>query len=430
LTLRRFEVKINVATQSATVTHWQTPRVPLLIEFERMHIDIDSTRNASPVGAPRVLTTEQELATIDAAWTRLRAALPEPTLENRRGWLETEASTSDGMMVVTLGEGNKTRAIAPFLLKRWSMPCRLGYASVVSFPMRVARLCGDALLAPARDDVQEDLLDAVFKAGVPYDTLLIEALRVDSPMRRLIDNSPTLRKHFWIYCPAPPAKHRLTRLPPTFAEYEAWFGGKRRAQIKSSERKLHAACGSVVQLQRVTSPQDVPAFVEAIAHLTRLTWQGRKLGKTVQSGDSQSRRIMAFAEKGWFRGYLLRCADGPIAFVIGYQSDATYHYLQIGYDPKWAEYSPGNVTLYRLIEDLYVHDQPKLVDFGGGDSQYKRVFGNEAFDEQTVYLMRRSFYTGLARITHRALFNLTGFARSALQKSGLLERARRTLRSA
>jgi hypothetical protein len=44
--------------------------------------------------------------------------------------------------------------------------------------------------------------------------------------------------------------------------------------------------------------------------------------------------------------------------------------------------------------------------------------------------LRRSLYTGLARIMHSALFNLTAWARSALKKSGLLERARRTLRGA
>lgn len=390
----------------------------------------ESKHRASAVADARVLTTVRELSDIEPAWEKLRSTLAAPTLENRRGWLETEANTSEGLMVVTLGASGATSAIAPFVLKRRRFHCRLGYASVISFPMSVARLCGDTLLAPAEDGVQEAMLEAVSNARVPYHTLLIEGLPVDSALRRFIDTSPTVQRNFWNYHPEPPAKHWLSRLPQTFAEYEKWFGGKPRAQLKTKERKLHAACGSAVHLQRVTSPEDVPAFVESVAQLAKLSWQGRKLGQTIEVGDRQSERMAEFAAKGWFRGYLLRSETGPIAFVIGYQSDGTYHYMQVGYDPKWSEFSPGNVTLYRLIEDLYAHDRPDVVDFGCGDNQYKRVFGNESFDEQNVYLMRRSLYTGLARLTHRALFKLTDFVRLGLRRTGLLERARRSLRSA
>jgi Acetyltransferase (GNAT) domain len=387
-------------------------------------------RRTSSLGDPRVLTTEEELVGIEPAWERLRSGPAMPTLENRQGWLQIEANTGEGMMVVTLGSDGDTNAIAPFLLKRWKLHCRLGYTSVLAFPMRVARLCGDTLLAPAQNDVQEALLEAVADASVPFDTLLIEGLRVDSPLRELIDKSTSVQRNFWTYCPAPPASHWLARLPKTFDDYNAWLGGKLRSQFRSRDRKLSAACGANLSLQRITSSQDVPAFTEAVAKLSQLSWQGRKLGQSIEVGDAQCVRIAEMAAKGWVRGYVLHSGAEPIAFVIGFQSDGVFHYSQVGYDPKWSAYSPGNVLLYRLIEDLYAHDRPDVIDFGCGDNQYKRVFGNESFNEQNVYLMRRSFYTGLAKATHSAFFNLTGFGRTALQKSGLLERVRRTLRSA
>jgi hypothetical protein len=380
-------------------------------------------------GETQVLTTEQELVGIGLAWETLRNSLAEPTLENRRGWLESEASSGEGMMVVALGNGIDTRAIAPFLLKRWKLQCRVGYTSVVSFPMLVARLCGDAILAPQQDDLQEALLEGVAKAGVPYHALFIEGLHVDSALRQLIDRSPVVKEHFWKYCPTAPAKHWMVRMPKTFSEFDSWLGAKRRAQFKASERKLSAACGSPVGLQRVTSPDDIPAFIEAIAHLSKSSWQGRKLGQTIEVGDPQCVRIADFARRGWFRGYLLRSESEAIAFVIGFQSDGAYHYMKIGYDPKWSAFSPGNVALYRLIEDLCSFDRVNTIDFGGGDSQYKRVFGNESFDEQNIFLLRRSIYTGLAKTTHSAFVHLSNGLRAGLHKTGLLERARRSIRS-
>jgi CelD/BcsL family acetyltransferase involved in cellulose biosynthesis len=380
--------------------------------------------------APRVLTSKEQLAEIDGAWERLRSSLPAPMIEQHRGWLETQASTTDGMMVVTLGHDAEVKAIAPFFLKRWRLHCRLGYTSVASFRMRVARLCGDNLLAPDDEALQEALLEAVAGAKIPYSTLMVEDLRVDSPLRRRIDRSAAIRRNFWIHCPSPPQKHWLLRLPDSMSSFNTWLGPKHRSQLKSKERKLSAACGSPVRLERVTRPDEVPAYLEAVSTISKLSWQGRKLGQKVEAGDKQSVRIAEYAAKGWLRGYVLRSDNAPIAFVIGFQSDGTFYYMQVGYDPNWAAYSPGNVTLYRLIEDLYAHDTPAVVDYGGGDNQYKRVFGNDSFDEQSVFLMRRTPYTALARATHSTCVWLTDVVRSGLQRSGLLERVRRILRSA
>lgn len=377
---------------------------------------------------PRIITNERELATLSEAWDALRSSLAQPTLEQRRGWLEGEARTQEGMMIVSLAERGETRAIAPFLLRRWRLPCRLGYTSVVSFPMTLARLCGQTFLAAEDRGTQEALIEAVARAKVPYHTLFFEGLAVDSPLRKLIDESPIVRQNFAVYCPTPPAKHWLIELPETFAAYEASLGKKRRGQFRAGERKLSAACGAPVRIQRVTTLEDLPEYFEGVASISKVSWQGQKLGQVIEPGSPAAKRIEDFTRKKWFRGYLLRTDRDVIAFVIGFQSDGVYDYQKIGYDPKWAAFSPGNVMLYRLIEDLCTHDPAKLIDLGGGDSQYKRVFGTASFEEQNVYLMRRSAYTGIARATHGAFTAVSSAARAGLQRTGLLERARRVLR--
>src|SRR4051794_35165023 len=99
----------------------------------------------------------------------------------------------------------------------------------------------------------------------PCSTLFIESLGIDSPLRRLIDTSSVVKKHFSLYCPTPPAKHWLLRLPKTFAEYDSSLGKKRRGQFKATEEKLSAACGSPLKIERITSPEQLPAFFDAVA---------------------------------------------------------------------------------------------------------------------------------------------------------------------
>ncbi|MEI7892879.1 MAG: hypothetical protein WCI05_07300, partial [Myxococcales bacterium] len=118
----------------------------------------------------RVLTTELELEALAPEWERLRRELAEPWIEQHPAWLAAEGRASAGLMVVVLREGGQVRSIAPFLLRRWNWPCRIGYTTVAAFPMLVARLAGDALLGSCDPAVQEALLDAVATAPIPYHT--------------------------------------------------------------------------------------------------------------------------------------------------------------------------------------------------------------------------------------------------------------------
>ncbi|HVJ88475.1 MAG TPA: GNAT family N-acetyltransferase [Labilithrix sp.] len=380
----------------------------------------------------RVISTERDLASVDAAWQALRTSLPAPRLEHQRGWLEGEARTKEGMMVVTLGDQGEVRAMAPFLLKKWKLQCRLGYKSVVAFPMLMARLCGDALLAPDGDmALQESLMEAVAKSTVPYQTIFIESLPLESSLRKLIDTSPVIQKHFWPYFPAPPAKHWSIKLPKTFAEYNSSLGSEQRRQFRQREKKLTAATNAPIKVQRVMGADDVASYIREVSAVSKLSWQGRKLGQQIDIDSPAAKRIEEFAKKGWLRGYLLRTTSPKsevLAFVVGFQSDGVYYYDTIGYDPQWSSFSPGNLVLYKLIEDLYAHDPVSAVDLGGGDNLYKRIFGNDSYDEQNVFLFRRSPYTRAARATHAAFTHVSTATRVALQRTGLLERARQFLR--
>jgi CelD/BcsL family acetyltransferase involved in cellulose biosynthesis len=184
-----------------------------------------------------------------------------------------------------------------------------------------------------------------------------------------------------------------------------------------------------LSLERITRLEDVPRFLEGANRLAALSWQGRKLGSTVAGTRERLRTLEERTRQGWLRSYLLRGGGTAIAFVVGFQDSGTYIYSQPGYDPKWAEYSPGNVCLYRIIQDLFEHDRPEWMDFDVGDNHYKSVFSTQSRDVQNVYLMRRSAYTGLALLTHRIFSGVSSGVRHGLDRLGLREKVRHILRA-
>ena len=102
------------------------------------------------------------------------------------------------------------------------------------------------------------------------------------------------------------------------------------------------------------------------------------------------------AARGAFRSYLLEHQGRPTAFVIGTQVNGCYNYEQLAYDPAYAAHSPGTVLLFRLLEDLIARDPPRVLDFGDGEAEYKRLFANAESRSGPVILARRGLGVGLA----------------------------------
>jgi CelD/BcsL family acetyltransferase involved in cellulose biosynthesis len=410
----------------------------------------------------RVLSGERELTAVAPAWEALRAAKDRPHVEQHLDWLLADARATREQrrrpMAIALFEGGNLAAIAPFSLRDWSWRCSLGYAKVASFPVALADLAGDDFVVPDDRDPPaagaepasqagedgprapsgprarrtEALLEAIARADVPFDLFYLESLRVGSPLWEAIQRSAALRERFHVYVPTPPSAHWLIRLPESFEAYVSKFGGKTRRKLTYAARKLEQEAGGAIHVECIRAREDVPRFVRAVQTLSERSWQGTRLGQVVRATSEQIDALSLQAERGWLRSYLLSCKGEPVAFVLGSQEGGVYYYERIGYDPKWADFSPGKVLLLRLLEDLFKPhtgaERPRWLDFGSGDSEYKQLFGNEQYAEAHVYLVRKTPYMTAALSVHAGLNRVESTARKLLVRYGLREKVRHLLR--
>ena len=119
---------------------------------------------------------------------------------------------------------------------------------------------------------------------------------------------------------------------------------------------------------------------------------------------------------------------GPIAYTIGYLVARGYFYEMVGYDPDYAEHSPGNELLARLIEDLTKTKSADYVDFGAGDAKYKRYFGNDSYLEISAVLIRKRPYALFAASLEQTLAFTSRLVGNVLDRLQLKSRLKNFLR--
>jgi Acetyltransferase (GNAT) domain len=226
-----------------------------------------------------------------------------------------------------------------------------------------------------------------------------------------------------ITCPTGFQPRQRIVLPATPADYWSKFSSKTRSKFRRNLKKFGEN-----QLERVTRREELPAFLEAAHQISKQTWQTRQFGLRVRNDQRELAELGALADLGFLRCYLRRVDGLPAAFMIGNQAQGTYHHEEVGYMTHLAKFSPGQMLLVQVLDDLLTHDTPLRFDFGGGDAEYKQLFANDTSESGTVWWICPS-------LKGRATFGFIGacgFAkravRSLVRSAGLATKVRQWIR--
>jgi hypothetical protein len=285
------------------------------------------------------------------------------------------------------------------------------------------RLLEDRLLGddgePAMVEFVETLA-GMLRAG-EADFVLFQDVDAHAPLRKVLKRSGgRLGASLWE--PHPPSHHWWIRFPEPPETYWRQFSKKTRYNFRYRAKRLEHTC------LRVNRPGQVQEFLEKAGEVTRRTWQYQKLGLGL-GGVLYNRDFWEqVAAMGAMRCYLLQQDDRPLAFAMGIQWHGRYVYEETGYDPAYAEFSPGQVLLWRMIEDLIAEDCPQQFDFGFGDADYKQLFANHMTLSGPLILARRGLRLAVGMALDQLHRCLSRSGRAALRRLGLLTLLRRKYR--
>ncbi len=286
------------------------------------------------------------------------------------------------------------------------------------------RLSGNEFLQAQPDPavttaLWEATLSHVRQSRASY--LLIEDLDEQSPMAQAgIESIPG---NWMQFRHAGVQPRRRIHLPATAAEYWGQFSKK---TLQTFRRKLKKF--GETKLERITNEADVPRFLESAHQISLETWQTRQLGLRVRNNAEELELLTTLARHGLLRSYLWSTNGEPVAFTIGNQDRGCFHYEEVGYKTQYARFSPGQMMLVAMLDDLLQHDRPEWFDFGGGDADYKQQFANHESRSGTLWLWPPSIGNLLTVQSLRTSRRVRNLVRRSIVSLGYASRARQLVR--
>ena len=286
------------------------------------------------------------------------------------------------------------------------------------------RLAGNDWLKPSSDiEVTADLLAAALEhtQSVRARFLLIEDLDVASSLATAL--SRVLPPAWLSFHHAGVQPRRRIQLPVDQSDYWNRFSKKTLSTLRRKRKKF-----GETRLERITDVTQIARFLEVAHEISRQTWQTRQFGLRVRNDAVELELMTILARHGLLRSYLWFSNDEPVAFMIGHQDKGCFHYEEVGYATSFAKFSPGQMLLVQVLDDLWEHDRPEWFDFGGGDADYKQLFSNHESRSGTVWLFPPTGANRFAVGYLRASLAARRWGRRAIVSGGWGQKARQWLR--
>ena len=183
---------------------------------------------------------------------------------------------------------------------------------------------------------------------------------------------------------------RYVALDRDFDAYLAGFSSKSRATLKRKLRRFADRSGGSIAVRSYHRPEQVAEFHDRARSVSASSYQERSLDAGLPDGPDALAEITARAALGAMRAWLLFLDGTAIAYLYAPANGDTLLYAHLGYDPAFADLSPGTVLQIEALRDLMTERRFARFDFTEGDGQHKRQFATGSVDCVDVLLLRRT----------------------------------------
>lgn len=297
------------------------------------------------IDSPEKLRAES--ARWDDLWRRSAATSPLGRAEPVAQWLEQFAPTHE-TTVLALCRGQTMLAGLPLVASRLG-----GVLPEAALTGNEWSPCGELLVDAAADEgVYDALIAACAQLSAAW--LWCGAVAIDQPQWR--GWSAACRR-----AAAEPLIQTRYEVGRTAIgnDFEAFLRGLSRSHrqtMTKAVRRLRESGELTFRRETAAAVEAVEPLLFAGFEIEDRSWKGRAgtsvlrtpgmFGFFVRQGEELARRQcldLSFVE-----------LDGrPIAFLYGYRGKGVLFAHKIGYDPEFAQYSPGQVLFYLLFEQLH-----------------------------------------------------------------------------
>lgn len=213
-----------------------------------------------------------------------------------------------------------------------------------------------------------------------------------------------------------------------FAAYQAAFSAKTRSTLNRKVKSFAKATGGSLDWRACRTPDELDAFYSLAREVSVKTYQERNLGAGLPTGEAFLAEMRARAGRDAVRAFLLLAQGAPVAYLYCPVDNGVLRYEYLGYDPGWAERSPGTVLQWLALESLFAEGRFRLFDFTEGDGAHKRLFATGSAICADVYVLRDTLRLRTLVYAHRACNSAGTRIARLLECYGLKGKVKRLLR--
>jgi CelD/BcsL family acetyltransferase involved in cellulose biosynthesis len=351
------------------------------------------------------LLTLEQVEAIRPVWQALQDQEPRPILESDpdRYLAVLKGDSALCPCVFLLYREDHVQAMLVGRLGTEVLPIRLGYKVILNPKLKCFSVVYGGLLGRPDERVSAILLNSLAEVlkRRHVDCISFNHLPADCTFYRQIRrNVPFLcRNHF----SATDLHWRMAR-PATLDAFFQQLSKKHRANLRRSIRNFEEENEGSVRLVRSEEKTDMDRLSRDAETVSAKTYQ-HGLGAGYYNSPLTRSILETDARLNRRRFSLIYIADQPCAFQWGTVLRDTYFLEMIGYDPQWTQQGIGNILFIKELEPLCSMDAVQYIDFGFGDAQYKRSYGNESWPEvKKTYVFARR----LRPLLVNALISLNG----------------------
>lgn len=219
-------------------------------------------------------------------------------------------------------------------------------------------------------------------------------------------------------------------LTGTFEEYLQRFSAKSRSTLQRKVRRFMHASGGSVHWREFRAPEEMADFHRLARQVARLTYQDTLLHTALPEDDGFVQTMLKRAGERMVMGFILFIHDRPVAYLYSPMlPGGIVLYQYVGYDPAFAEWSPGTVLQYVVLERCFRDDALTLFDFTEGEGPQKAFFATASTRCADVYYFRRRPRAVTLILLHAMLESAITQVGGGLARLGLKRQLKSAIRS-
>lgn len=388
-----------------------------------MHAEIDSMSNVALTTS--ILPSVSSDAVIQRYVGRTAIGNLAPMLSSA-GMLPTSTLVTDPDYLAAGHEGENPQALVafrdgspvayfPFLVRRSHLAVRVTPRSRLRIPYRQLRLVGYQATLDAPSWLAAKILHAAVRDFGEYHLGVVSEIPFESPLANAVLSWETLRRGDARVSHSLYDSFRVATTGTFHAYLESHFTAKGRYNLRRTLRRFETEF-TQVNARRFNTVASVDEFLRDAETVSRRSYQWSRGLPAITATPCAAARLRYLAGRGVWRSYILYAGNEPCAYCSGMLYRDVYDYDVVGYDERYAAFSPGTVLLLAILEELCDSQAAKEIDFGAGPGAYKHHFATHRAQVMYANVYPPGLYAWMLKGAQSSSAGLVAFAKALLRR--------------